>query len=44
MRDKEEEERLTRLLYNLNFKVTDDAFLLKRKKNIFLLMTDKMNL
>ena len=44
MRDKEEEERLTRLLYNLNFKVTDDAFLLKKEEDIFLLMTDKMKL
>ena len=44
VRDKEEEERLTRLLYNLNFKVTDDAFLLKKEEDIFLLMTDKMNL
>ena len=44
VRDKEEEERLTRLLYNLNFKVTDDAFLLKKEEDIFLLMTDKMKL
>lgn len=44
VRDKEEEERLTRLLYNLNFKVTDEAFLLKKEEDIFLLMTEKMNL
>lgn len=44
VRDKEEEERLTRLLYNLNFKVTDDTFLLKREEDIFALMTDYMTL
>lgn len=44
VRDKEEEERLTRILYNLNFKVTDDAFLLKREEDIFNLMTEKMEL
>ncbi len=44
VRDKEEEERLTRLLYNLNFKVSEDCFLLKKEEDIFELMTDKMNL
>ena len=44
VRDKEEEERLTRLLYNLNFKVTDDMFLLRREEDIFDLMTEKMEL
>ncbi len=44
VRDKEEEERLTRILYNLNFKVTDDTFLLRREEDIFELMTEKMSL
>lgn len=44
VRDKEEEERLTRILYNLNFKVTDDTFLLKREEDIFAMMTDHMTL
>lgn len=44
VRDKEEEERLTRILYNLNFKVTDDSFLLKQEEDIFELMTDKMSM
>lgn len=44
VRDREEEERLTRILYNLNFKVTDDTFLLKREEDIFELMTKKMEL
>lgn len=44
VRDKEEEERLTRLLYNLNFKVTDDTFLLRKEEDIFELMTEKIEL
>ena len=44
VRDKEEEERLTRILYNLNFKVTDDTFLLRSEEDIFNLMTEKMEL
>lgn len=44
VRDREEEERLTRILYNLNFKVTDDTFLLRKEEDIFELMTEKMNL
>lgn len=44
VRDKEEEERLTRILYNLNFKVTDDTFLLKREEDIFAMMTEHMSL
>lgn len=44
VRDREEEERLTRLLYNLNFKVAKDTFVLRKEEDIFLLMTDKMNL
>ncbi|HBI61110.1 MAG TPA: helicase, partial [Lachnospiraceae bacterium] len=44
VRDKEEEERLTRLLYNLNFKVSEDCFLLKKEEDIFDLMTEHMEL
>ncbi len=44
VRDKEEEERLTRILYDLNFKVTDDTFLLKKEEDIFSLMSEKMSM
>ena len=44
VRDKEEEERLTRLLYNINFKVDDDAFVLKNDEDIFALMTEHISL
>ncbi len=44
VRDREEEERLTKILYDLNFKVTDEAFLLRRDEDIFALMTEKMSL
>lgn len=44
VRDREEEERLTRILYDLNFKVTDDTFLLRREEDIFALMTERMPL
>ncbi|MBR1740547.1 MAG: SNF2 helicase associated domain-containing protein, partial [Lachnospiraceae bacterium] len=43
VRDKEEEERLTRILYDLNFKVADHSFLLKGEEDIFSLMTEKMS-
>lgn len=41
VRDKEEEERLTRVLYDLNFKISDNAFLLKNEDDIFNMMTGK---
>ncbi len=44
VRDKEEEERLTRILYNLNFKVSKDCFLLKKEEDIFNLLTENMGL
>lgn len=44
VRDKEEEERLTRILYDLNFKVAEDTFLLKNEEDIFQMMTEKMDL
>lgn len=44
VRDKEEEERLTRLLYNINFQVDDDAFVLKKDEDIFALMTEHVSL
>ena len=40
VRDREEEERLTKLLYQLNFKVAGDSFLLRKEEDIFLLMTE----
>ena len=44
VRDKEEEERLTRVLYDLNFKVADDHFLLRHEEDIFAMMTEKMSM
>lgn len=44
VRDKEEEERLTRLLYNMNFKVDDDVFVLRNDEDIFALMTEHVSL
>ena len=43
VRDREEEENLTNLLYDLNFQVSDEMFILKNEEEIFLLMTDKMS-
>lgn len=43
VRDKEEEERLTRVLYDLNFKINDNSFLLKNEEDIFSMMTEKRN-
>ncbi|MCD7824870.1 MAG: DEAD/DEAH box helicase [Clostridiaceae bacterium] len=43
VRDKEEEERLTRILYDLNFKVQEENFILRREEDIFLMMTDKLS-
>lgn len=44
VRDKEEEERLTRILYDLNFKVSEHIFLLRGEEDIFSMMTEKMEL
>ncbi len=44
VRDREEEERLTGLLYQLNFQVYEDRFLLKNETDIFEMMTEKMDL
>lgn len=41
VRDYEEEERLTRLLYDFHFKVAKDIFVLKKEEDIFSLMTEK---
>lgn len=41
VRDRQEEERLTRLLYELNFSVDRDSFILKDEESIFLLLTEK---
>lgn len=43
VREKEEEERLTRLLYDLNFQVHGEQFLLKREEDIFSMMTEKIH-
>lgn len=42
IREREEEERLTRLLYDLHFQVREHLFLLKNEEDIFSLMTEKM--
>lgn len=44
VRDREEEERLIKILYELNFKVCDDSFVLRNEEDIFEMMTDKSNL
>ena len=41
VRDREEEERLTGLLYELNFQVYEDVFLLKNEEEIFELMAQR---
>lgn len=43
IRDREEEERLTRILYDLHFTVSNDVFLLKKEDDIFDLMTERMH-
>lgn len=42
VRDREEEERLLRLLYDLNFTVNDSFFRLTREEDIFMMMTDRL--
>lgn len=44
VRDREEEENLTKLLYDLHFNVYEETFLLKNEEDIFELMTDKVRL
>ena len=44
VRDKEEEERLTRVLYDLNFKINDSSFILRNEEDIFNMMTDNRSI
>lgn len=44
VRDKEEEERLTGILYQLHFQVAKGVFVLKKEEDIFRLMTENMEL
>ena len=44
VRDKEEEERLTRVLYDLNFKINDSSFILRNEEDIFSMMTDNRSI
>ena len=44
VRDMEEEERLIKVLYELNFKVYEEYFVLRNEDDIFAMMTDKNNL
>lgn len=44
VRDREEEETLTKLLYDLNFQVCEEIFLLKNEEEIFSLMTERMHI
>lgn len=41
VRDREEEERLVKILYSLNFSVCDDYFMLGNEDDIFAMMTEK---
>ncbi len=43
VRDREEEENLMQLLYDLNFQVSEEQFILKNEEEIFLLMTEKIH-
>ncbi len=43
VRDREEEENLTQVLYDLNFQVSEELFVLKNEEEIFLLMTEKIH-
>lgn len=43
VRDREEEERLIRCLYDLHFTVREDEFTLNREEEIYELMTEKMS-
>lgn len=43
VRDREEEERLTSLLYDLNFQVYQENFLLKNEEDIFGFITEKIH-
>ncbi|MCH5267448.1 MAG: SNF2 helicase associated domain-containing protein [Lachnospiraceae bacterium] len=42
VRDKEEEERLIRSMYDLHFSVREDVFILHREEDIYRLMTEYM--
>lgn len=44
VRDREEEERLIKILYELNFKICDDSFVLRNEEDIFDMMTEKSSL
>ncbi len=44
VRDREEEDNLTQVLYDLNFQVSDELFILKNEEEIFFLMTEKIQL
>lgn len=44
VRDREQEEYLIGLLYQLNFKVSEDCFVLKNEEDIFQVMSEKMSL
>lgn len=44
VRDREEEENLTKLLYDLNFQVSNELFILKNEEEIFLLITEKIQI
>lgn len=44
VRDREEEERLIKILYDLNFKICDDSFVLRNEDDIFEMMTEKSSL